>query len=117
MRPGRKASLCVAFCSLLSRVETLSFPQPLNLLERAHAEGLVAPHVVPDCVDLDDELCYRSKARSARNAPPRGNTKEIFMSEEAPSKPAGPPQDLKDMADLVSLCKRRGFVFPSSEIY
>ena len=26
-------------------------------------------------------------------------------------------QDLKDMADLVSLCKRRGFVFPSSEIY
>ena len=35
---------------------------------------------------------------------------------EAPSK-AGPPQDLKDMAELVSLCKRRGFVFPSSEIY
>lgn len=32
-------------------------------------------------------------------------------------KPAGPPQDLKDMADLVSLCKRRGFVFPSSEVY
>jgi len=26
-------------------------------------------------------------------------------------------QNLKDMADLVSLCKRRGFVFPSSEIY
>jgi len=25
--------------------------------------------------------------------------------------------DLKDMTDLVSLCKRRGFVFPSSEIY
>jgi len=25
--------------------------------------------------------------------------------------------DLKDMADLVSLCKRRGFIFPSSEIY
>jgi glycyl-tRNA synthetase len=36
---------------------------------------------------------------------------------EAPSKPAGPPQDLKDMAELVSLCKRRGFVFPSSEVY
>src|SRR5579872_2387172 len=32
-------------------------------------------------------------------------------------KPAGTKQDLKDMADLVSLCKRRGFVFPSSEIY
>ena len=26
-------------------------------------------------------------------------------------------KDLKDMNDLVSLCKRRGFVFPSSEIY
>ena len=26
-------------------------------------------------------------------------------------------QDLKDMAELVSLSKRRGFVFPSSEIY
>lgn len=36
---------------------------------------------------------------------------------EVPSKPAGPPQDLKDMAELVSLCKRRGFVFPSSEVY
>jgi glycyl-tRNA synthetase len=32
-------------------------------------------------------------------------------------KPVGPPQDLKDMAELVSLCKRRGFVFPSSEVY
>jgi glycyl-tRNA synthetase len=32
-------------------------------------------------------------------------------------KPAGPPKDLTDMADLVSLCKRRGFVFPSSEVY
>ncbi len=27
------------------------------------------------------------------------------------------PTDLKDMADLVSLCKRRGFVYPSSEVY
>jgi glycyl-tRNA synthetase len=32
-------------------------------------------------------------------------------------KTPGTKQDLKDMADLVSLCKRRGFVFPSSEIY
>lgn len=32
-------------------------------------------------------------------------------------KPVGPPQDLKDFADLVALCKRRGFVFPSSEVY
>jgi glycyl-tRNA synthetase len=31
--------------------------------------------------------------------------------------PKGPAQDLRDMADLVSLCKRRGFVFPSSEVY
>jgi glycyl-tRNA synthetase len=38
-------------------------------------------------------------------------------SDTAPAKPAGPPQDLKDMAELVSLCKRRGFVFPSSEVY
>jgi glycyl-tRNA synthetase len=39
------------------------------------------------------------------------------MSEPTSEKTAGPPQDLKDMADLVSLCKRRGFVFPSSEVY
>jgi glycyl-tRNA synthetase len=40
------------------------------------------------------------------------------MSETEPVvKAAGTKQDLKDMADLVSLCKRRGFVFPSSEIY
>jgi len=31
--------------------------------------------------------------------------------------PKGPVQDLKDMNDLVSLCKRRGFAFQSSEIY
>lgn len=38
---------------------------------------------------------------------------------ETPKGPAQnlPVQNLKDMADLVSLCKRRGFVFPSSEIY
>ncbi len=35
---------------------------------------------------------------------------------EVRSTPA-PVQDLKDMADLVSLCKRRGFIFPSSEVY
>lgn len=33
------------------------------------------------------------------------------------STPTSAPQDLKDMADLVSLCKRRGFIFPSSEVY
>ncbi|MEK6705632.1 MAG: glycine--tRNA ligase [Bdellovibrionota bacterium] len=35
------------------------------------------------------------------------------------TKPQGDQQscDLKDMSDLASLCKRRGFVFPSSEIY
>src|SRR5471030_2296815 len=31
--------------------------------------------------------------------------------------PKQAPQNLKDLAELVSLCKRRGFVFPSSEIY
>src|SRR4028119_2345753 len=37
---------------------------------------------------------------------------------QAPAEsPKGPVQNLKDMADLVSLCKRRGFVFPSGEIY
>ncbi len=35
----------------------------------------------------------------------------------AQESPKGPAQDLKDMAELVSLCKRRGFVFPSSEVY
>lgn len=41
------------------------------------------------------------------------------MSESgpAPSSVKGPVRDLTDMAELVSLCKRRGFVFPSSEIY
>ena len=42
------------------------------------------------------------------------------MSEDqapATEKQAGPPQDLKDMNDLVSLCKRRGFAFQSSEVY
>jgi glycyl-tRNA synthetase len=35
---------------------------------------------------------------------------------QAPKTP-GIKQDLKDMNELVSLCKRRGFVFPSSEVY
>ncbi len=40
------------------------------------------------------------------------------MSDEtAQEAPKGPVQNLKDMAELVSLCKRRGFVFPSSEVY
>ncbi len=44
----------------------------------------------------------------------------VTMSEDqapATEKQAGPPQDLKDMNDLVSLCKRRGFAFQSSEVY
>ncbi len=38
---------------------------------------------------------------------------------DSPTSPTSAPevQNLKDMADLVSLCKRRGFVFPSSEVY
>lgn len=39
------------------------------------------------------------------------------MSENESPKQAGPIQDLKDMNTLVSLCKQRGFVFPSSEVY
>jgi hypothetical protein len=42
---------------------------------------------------------------------------ELTNEGETSPQPAGPVQDLKDMADLVSLCKRRGFVFPSSEVY
>ena len=36
-------------------------------------------------------------------------------SENAAQKPADPQSTL--MEKIVSLCKRRGFVFPSSEIY
>ncbi len=43
----------------------------------------------------------------------------MSITQEAPQQhlPQDQPQELKDMADLVSLCKRRGFVFPSSEVY
>ncbi len=36
---------------------------------------------------------------------------------ETPAESNKPLKDLADMQTLVSLCKRRGFVFPSSEIY
>lgn len=41
---------------------------------------------------------------------------------ETAAKPAAPENDkkncgAKDMSDIVSLCKRRGFIFPSSDIY
>lgn len=36
---------------------------------------------------------------------------------EAAADPNKPLKDLADMQTLVSLCKRRGFIFPSSEIY
>ena len=41
------------------------------------------------------------------------------MSETKPAAPAidMTPKELTSFADLVSLCKRRGFIFPSSEIY
>ncbi len=39
-------------------------------------------------------------------------------TQEMSQKPShSPAQDLKNMTDLVSLCKRRGFIFPSSEVY
>lgn len=44
------------------------------------------------------------------------NTAETVVSSSTIT-PQNPPQDLKEMNDLVSLCKRRGFVFPSSEVY
>ena len=49
---------------------------------------------------------------------------EIFAMSDAKNSPATdsdtsnkPLHDLKDMQTLVSLCKRRGFIFQSSEIY
>jgi glycyl-tRNA synthetase len=40
------------------------------------------------------------------------NTIRFSMSETAPT-----PQDVVTMDKIVALCKRRGFIFPSSEIY
>lgn len=40
-----------------------------------------------------------------------------LVTENASSESKAPIHGLKDMAELVSLCKRRGYVFPSSEIY
>ena len=37
------------------------------------------------------------------------------MQQAAPSMTAEPQE--KDMKDIVALCKRRGFVFPASDIY
>lgn len=56
------------------------------------------------------KLCYPQKAMG------RDSTLEDSEPSGSPGK-GGPEQELKDMNDLVSLCKRRGFVFPSSEIY
>jgi glycyl-tRNA synthetase len=39
------------------------------------------------------------------------------QTEKLVEKDPGPAKDIQDMADLVSLSKRRGFVFPSSEVY
>ncbi len=38
-------------------------------------------------------------------------------SVETAADPNKPLKDLADMQTLVSLCKRRGFIFQSSEIY
>jgi glycyl-tRNA synthetase len=45
---------------------------------------------------------------------PKNDGKKDASETADPSKPL---KDLPDMQTLVSLCKRRGFVFPSSEIY
>lgn len=44
---------------------------------------------------------------------------EEAASTEAESEAATPPkpQNIPDMEEIVSLCKRRGIIFPSSEIY
>ncbi len=54
------------------------------------------------------KLCYPIRMTS--------DTSENQIESKATA-PKQPPQDLKDLAELVSLCKRRGFVFPSSEVY
>ena len=41
----------------------------------------------------------------------RSNTIRLSMSETAPT-----PEDVVTMDKIVALCKRRGFIFPSSEI-
>ena len=43
-------------------------------------------------------------------------TEEVADS-AADEKVAPKPQDIPDMEEIVSLCKRRGIIFPSSEIY
>ncbi len=43
--------------------------------------------------------------------------KENGQNGEAAADPNKPLKDLSDMQTLVSLCKRRGFIFPSSEVY
>ena len=40
----------------------------------------------------------------------------MYMTENITSAPVE-SKELTSFADLVSLCKRRGFIFPSSEIY
>jgi glycyl-tRNA synthetase len=47
---------------------------------------------------------------------PVSNMSETETAPGAPTQTA-PVQNLKDMNELVSLSKRRGFVFPSSEVY
>lgn len=42
---------------------------------------------------------------------------ENNASDKPMEKVNGPVENLKDMNTLVSLCKQRGFVFPSSEVY
>jgi glycyl-tRNA synthetase len=54
------------------------------------------------------QLCYLNRMTS------ESSDNQVESKDTAPKQP---PQDLKDMAELVSLCKRRGFVFPSSEVY
>src|SRR5450759_5623904 len=65
----------------------------------------------PACGPAGDDARYQALQRpSPGGGAPRPSG--ISMSEQAP-----PKQDVVTMDKIVALCKRRGFVFPSSEIY
>ena len=42
---------------------------------------------------------------------------DSIKAEEIAAAPPLPPQKIPEMEEIVSLCKRRGIIFPSSEIY
>jgi hypothetical protein len=61
-------------------------------------------------------LALSSTASTTASAAEEGTTGVPSSPlQDGPSHP--PPQSVPDMEDIVSLCKRRGIIFPSSDIY